>query len=68
MAGLHGKSIYTEGDNPWCKTCINSEHITGECLLEGGAYLCLANAIPVKEGCLVYVEETNTQATRRKHS
>lgn len=54
MAGFHNKRIYTEGDNPWCKTCINGERIVGESLLKNGAYLCYCGGIPTHDKCDYY--------------
>jgi hypothetical protein len=57
VVGIHNKRIYTEGDNPWCKTCINGEKIVGEDLLKSGAYICYCDGIPTKEKCDNYQKD-----------
>jgi len=57
MAGFHNKRIYTEGDNPWCKTCLHGERIVGEKLLKNGAYVCYCGSIPIKEKCDGYTKD-----------
>jgi hypothetical protein len=57
MVGIHGVKIYTEGDNPWCETCLNGERIVGEFLYKEGAYICHCKSIPTEEGCTEYVEK-----------
>ena len=56
MAGFHNIKIYTEGDNPWCKTCLNGEKIIGTSLLKDGAYICYCKGIPIASGCNNYIE------------
>ena len=51
MVGFHNKIIYTEGDNPWCKTCVNGERVVGEDLLKDGAYVCYCGGIPTNDNC-----------------
>lgn len=60
MVGIHNKRIYTEGDNPWCKTCINGERVVGKEVFKAGAYICFCGGIPTKEKC------DNYQKDRRK--
>lgn len=56
MAGFHAIRIYTEGDNPWCKTCLNGEKIIGVSLLKDGAYVCYDKGIPTTKGCDNYIK------------
>lgn len=57
MVGFHNKSIYTEDDNPWCKTCLNAEKIVGEDLLKDGAYVCYCTGpAPTNDVCTHYME------------
>jgi len=51
MSGHHNMKIYTEDDNPWCKTCLNGERIVGEKIFKGGAYVCYCGGIPVAAKC-----------------
>ena len=54
MVGFHNKRIYTEGDNPWCKTCLNGERIVGEKIFKDGAYVCYCGGIPDNDRCSGY--------------
>ena len=65
MSGHHNLRIYTKNDNPWCKTCINSEHISGENLFSGGAYICFADCIPTNDKCKHYGKRPDKQAECR---
>lgn len=54
MSGHHNMRIYTEGDNPWCKTCLYGERIVGEKVFKDGAYVCYCGGIPTNTKCDSY--------------
>lgn len=56
MVGFHNVRIYTKGDNPWCESCINGEHITGKDILRKGGTVCFGDGIPTDAGCTGYKE------------
>jgi len=52
MSGHHNITIYTEGDNPWCKDCLNGDFMKSASTFKDGGWICWGeNANPTKKGC-----------------
>ncbi len=60
MSGHHNLSIFTKDDNPWCKTCRNSEQIKGNRIFRNGAHICYGDLkyLPTEYSCGGYLQRS----------